>query len=143
MTDFASHSHPPSTTERQKLLRRLKPLLKLSTSTDPTPDSATLASTNKDIHDLRIGLNYVLHYPNSQKYISLFPPPASGGEGDVPETEAAAVAAAETDKVGMPIIRKPKKGKKVEGGKREVVNETEVKRSELVERIKVLMEEGK
>lgn len=122
--------------ERQKLLRRLKPLLKIISS-DPAPDANTLATTNKEIHDLRIGLNYVLHYPNSQKYISLFPPSSSSSTEDaVPETEAAAVAAAEdeTTKIGMPLIRKPRASK---------ASETDLKRSELVERIKVLMSEGK
>ncbi|KAL7413462.1 hypothetical protein BDY24DRAFT_388625 [Mrakia frigida] len=115
--------------ERQKLIRRLKPLLKTLSATAET-DAATLKTLNQEILDLRVGLNYVLNYPNSQKYISLFPPSSS----KLPETEAAVVAVVEKeDSKALPNLRKSKSN----------ADETDKKRSELVERIKGLMVEGK
>lgn len=144
-------------TERKKLLRRLQPRLKTLASSPPTEPKA-LSALNTEILNLRIGLNYVLvrpfplsiprsytpapadvplldlarqSFPNSRKYISLFPPsskPAKKGgdaEGEGEEEE--------DDGKGMPVVRKSKAG----------ADETDKARSELVEEVRRLMDEGK
>jgi hypothetical protein len=50
--------------ERQKLVRRIKKLKKSS------PDGGDI---EKELLEARVLLNYVLHYPMTQKYVALFP----------------------------------------------------------------------
>ncbi|WVO18101.1 hypothetical protein L204_105803 [Cryptococcus depauperatus] len=61
--------------ERQKLLRIIKRLKKkLSDSTDKkTLSDEKRFKYDEELEDARVMLNYVLHYPNTQKYIALFP----------------------------------------------------------------------
>ncbi|OXG26364.1 rRNA-processing protein EFG1 [Cryptococcus neoformans Bt120] len=57
--------------ERQKLVRLIKRFKrKLS---DSETSSRKRSKHEEELLDARIMLNYVLHYPNTQKYISLFP----------------------------------------------------------------------
>ncbi|OWZ74935.1 rRNA-processing protein EFG1 [Cryptococcus neoformans Bt85] len=57
--------------ERQKLVRLIKRFKrKLS---DSETSSKKRSKHEEELLDARIMLNYVLHYPNTQKYISLFP----------------------------------------------------------------------
>ncbi|KAF7350897.1 hypothetical protein MSAN_01651800 [Mycena sanguinolenta] len=59
--------------ERQKVVRKLNQAKKkLSDSDTPELRSA--------LQELRIDLNYILHYPKTKKYISLFPPELRHGE---------------------------------------------------------------
>ncbi|KAJ6631369.1 hypothetical protein B0H10DRAFT_1978409 [Mycena sp. CBHHK59/15] len=59
--------------ERQKVVRKLNQTKKKITASD-TPQ---LQSALKE---LRVDLNYILHYPKTKKYISLFPPELRKGE---------------------------------------------------------------
>ncbi|CDZ98798.1 Uncharacterized conserved protein [Phaffia rhodozyma] len=121
--------------ERQKLIRRLKPLTKKLSSDSPAEGSKELSKLQKDILDIRVGLNYVLNYPNSQKYISLFPRSTSsaqtGAQSD-DENEA-------DDGKVAPQLSKPASKSK---GKSTSSDETDTKRWELLEKIRGLMLDG-
>ncbi|KAL7273813.1 18S rRNA maturation protein [Rhizina undulata] len=58
--------------ERQKAIRRLRKLQRSLTT--PIPDDATLKA---QILNAQIDLNYTLHYPKGEKYISLFKDPTA------------------------------------------------------------------
>ncbi|PCH35633.1 hypothetical protein WOLCODRAFT_126072 [Wolfiporia cocos MD-104 SS10] len=64
--------------ERQKVTRRIKQVkrqLSESTSKDAvTLDKKERKKLTKKLEELRVDLNYTLHYPKLRKYISLFPP---------------------------------------------------------------------
>ncbi|KAJ7496600.1 hypothetical protein FB451DRAFT_1335114 [Mycena latifolia] len=67
--------------ERQKVVRKLNQTKKkISTS-----DAPQLQST---LHELRVDLNYILHYPKTKKYVSLFPPELRKGETQEPASNA-------------------------------------------------------
>ncbi|KAF7289210.1 hypothetical protein MIND_01382200 [Mycena indigotica] len=61
--------------ERQKVLRKLTQVKKQH----PVPEEA--------LHTLRVDLNYILHYPKTKKYISLFPPELRKGESSEPSVD--------------------------------------------------------
>ncbi|KAJ7125398.1 hypothetical protein C8R44DRAFT_783013 [Mycena epipterygia] len=67
--------------ERQKVVRKLNQTKKKIAASD-TPE---LQST---LHELRVDLNYILHYPKTKKYISLFPPELRKGETQEPSSDA-------------------------------------------------------
>ncbi|KAJ7647886.1 hypothetical protein FB45DRAFT_894681 [Roridomyces roridus] len=67
--------------ERQKVVRKLNQTKKKIAA----EDSPELQST---LHDLRVDLNYILHYPKTKKYISLFPPELRNGEAEEPVSDA-------------------------------------------------------
>ncbi|KAF8806619.1 hypothetical protein BYT27DRAFT_7191172 [Phlegmacium glaucopus] len=62
--------------ERQKVTRKLKQTKKCLEKADSSHEKETIAA---NIHELRVDLNYVLHYPRTKKYISLFPPEVRKG----------------------------------------------------------------
>ncbi|KAF7362472.1 hypothetical protein MVEN_00594900 [Mycena venus] len=67
--------------ERQKVVRKLNQAKKkLSASDTPELQSA--------LQELRVDLNYILHYPKTKKYISLFPPELRKGETQEPSIDA-------------------------------------------------------
>ncbi|KAK7057776.1 hypothetical protein R3P38DRAFT_2842975 [Favolaschia claudopus] len=67
--------------ERQKVSRKLdQTKKKLSESDTPELRSA--------LHDLRVDLNYTMHYPKMKKYISLFPPELRNGETQEPALDS-------------------------------------------------------
>ncbi|WWD18649.1 hypothetical protein CI109_103102 [Kwoniella shandongensis] len=71
--------------ERQKLLRLTKRLnRKIS---EEGKSEKKKARYEQDLTDARVMLNYVLHYPNTQKYISLFPSNATTASTSKPEDE--------------------------------------------------------
>lgn len=58
--------------ERQKATRKLKKLKReLDETENPTEDLRTR------VHDAEVELNYTLHYPRGEKYISLFKDPGN------------------------------------------------------------------
>ncbi|KAK1925884.1 rRNA-processing protein EFG1 [Papiliotrema laurentii] len=73
--------------ERQKLLRIIKRLQKAIQHDEADSTSAQgkgkaqkgVRDAETQLHQARVMLNYILHFPNEQKYISLFPP-TTGGE---------------------------------------------------------------
>ncbi|KAI6009883.1 hypothetical protein EDC04DRAFT_2610517 [Pisolithus marmoratus] len=69
---MASRYHKVKFFERQKVTRKIKQV-KRNLETAVGEEKARLERT---LSDLRVGMNYILHYPPSKKYISLFPPEA-------------------------------------------------------------------
>ncbi|KAI5981304.1 hypothetical protein EDC04DRAFT_2594545 [Pisolithus marmoratus] len=69
---MASRYHKVKFFERQKVTRKIKQV-KRNLETAVGEEKARLELT---LSDLRVGMNYILHYPPSKKYISLFPPEA-------------------------------------------------------------------
>ncbi|KIJ51263.1 hypothetical protein M422DRAFT_776549 [Sphaerobolus stellatus SS14] len=71
---YATKYHKIKFFERQKVCRKIKQLKK------EIEDSQTSLEKLSSIRDTllarRVDLNYILHYPKTQKYISLFPPPS-------------------------------------------------------------------
>ncbi|KAF8627607.1 hypothetical protein AX15_004313 [Amanita polypyramis BW_CC] len=61
--------------ERQKIVRRIAQTKKQITSANG--DTGHLES---NLFDLRVDMNYILHYPKTRKYVSLFPPEIRKGE---------------------------------------------------------------
>ncbi|KAJ7252432.1 hypothetical protein B0H12DRAFT_1118245 [Mycena haematopus] len=59
--------------ERQKVIRKLNQAKKKVSASD-TPELQSA------LQELRIDLNYILHYPKTKKYSSLFPPELRKGE---------------------------------------------------------------
>ncbi|KAH7883326.1 hypothetical protein F5I97DRAFT_1816059 [Phlebopus sp. FC_14] len=71
--------------ERQKVLRRItQTKRKLSTASNTQKEELELA-----LADQRVDLNYIVHYPKTKKYISLFPPDVRFGTA-APATAATA-----------------------------------------------------
>ncbi|KAF8161756.1 hypothetical protein K438DRAFT_1859390 [Mycena galopus ATCC 62051] len=69
--------------ERQKVVRKLNQAKKkLSAVDEETPELQSA------LHELRVDLNYILHYPKTKKYISLFPPELRAGEAQEPAVDA-------------------------------------------------------
>ncbi|KAF8633456.1 hypothetical protein AX17_004625 [Amanita inopinata Kibby_2008] len=68
--------------ERQKVVRKIQQTNKrVSSEGDVSELHATLS-------ELRVDLNYILHYPKTKKYISLFPPEVRKGESPPSDSEA-------------------------------------------------------
>ncbi|EMD32965.1 hypothetical protein CERSUDRAFT_161025 [Gelatoporia subvermispora B] len=57
--------------ERQKVTRKLK---QTKRQLSGTRDSAERKAIEEKLFALRVDLNYIIHYPKTKKYISLFPP---------------------------------------------------------------------
>ncbi|KAK0459259.1 uncharacterized protein EV420DRAFT_1642238 [Desarmillaria tabescens] len=74
--------------ERQKVLRKVKQVKKRLSSASQSEKKAVESS----LFDARVDLNYILHYPKTKKYISLFPP-----EIRHPETQSNSTDSSETD----------------------------------------------
>ncbi|KAJ7750118.1 hypothetical protein DFH07DRAFT_828242 [Mycena maculata] len=67
--------------ERQKVVRKLNQTKKKIAA----QDSEELQSA---LQELRVDLNYILHYPKTKKYVSLFPPELRKGEAQEPSADA-------------------------------------------------------
>ncbi|KIL68709.1 hypothetical protein M378DRAFT_119723 [Amanita muscaria Koide BX008] len=67
---FAVRYHKVKFFERQKVVRKIN-------QTKKRMGSSEIKSA---LSELRVDLNYILHYPKTKKYISLFPPEARKGE---------------------------------------------------------------
>lgn len=76
--------------ERQKVTRKLKQA-KARLKSASGSEKELIAS---EVSALRVDLNYTLHYPKSQKYISLFPPEVRKGTVAPSQEDAAATAKA-------------------------------------------------
>ncbi|KZP18414.1 hypothetical protein FIBSPDRAFT_687358, partial [Athelia psychrophila] len=79
--------------ERQKVVRKISQATKKLSSDELSPKSKK--KTEAELHELRVDLNYILHYPKAKKYISLFPPEkrqegseASSSTADAGKTDA-------------------------------------------------------
>ncbi|KAJ7645936.1 hypothetical protein DFH06DRAFT_1210751 [Mycena polygramma] len=67
--------------ERQKVVRKL-------TQTKRQLDASDTPQLRSALQELRVDLNYILHYPKTKKYISLFPPELRSGEAQEPSVDA-------------------------------------------------------
>ncbi|KAF9222465.1 hypothetical protein BS17DRAFT_709061 [Gyrodon lividus] len=68
--NFAVKYHKVKFFERQKAVRKINQL-KRSLESSEVKETKKLESA---LADLRVDLNYILHYPKTRKYVSLFPP---------------------------------------------------------------------
>ncbi|RXW25569.1 hypothetical protein EST38_g255 [Candolleomyces aberdarensis] len=73
--DLAVRYHKVKFFERQKVVRKLNQTKKALQSAEG-PEKEQLEA---DLMAHRVDLNYVLHYPKTKKYISLFPPEVRSG----------------------------------------------------------------
>ncbi|KAG2037888.1 hypothetical protein BDR03DRAFT_955783 [Suillus americanus] len=67
---YAMKYHKVKFFERQKVVRRIKQVKRDLTSTQ----GKEREKLDGELEGLRVDLNYILHYPRTKKYISLFPP---------------------------------------------------------------------
>lgn len=67
---YAMKYHKVKFFERQKLVRRIKQVKRDLTSAQGKEQT----KLEGELESLRVDLNYILHYPKTRKYISLFPP---------------------------------------------------------------------
>ncbi|KAF8588829.1 hypothetical protein K439DRAFT_1405640 [Ramaria rubella] len=80
--NFAVKYHKVKFFERQKVWRKIKQAKK--ELEDPETPPENLTSLREILLSHRVDLNYILHYPKSKKYISLFPPkPDNDAHGNV------------------------------------------------------------
>ncbi|KAK7691921.1 hypothetical protein QCA50_005326 [Cerrena zonata] len=82
--------------ERTKLERKIKQLKK---QLDTTTDKKERKQLDRDLFTLRVDLNYVLNYPRTQKYVSLFPSEVRQDDGN--KGKAKAEESAETAKTDL------------------------------------------
>ncbi|KIK96349.1 hypothetical protein PAXRUDRAFT_826065 [Paxillus rubicundulus Ve08.2h10] len=68
--NFAVKYHKIKFFERQKVVRKINQT-KRSLETSEGKETKKLESA---LDDLRVDLNYILHYPKTKRYVSLFPP---------------------------------------------------------------------
>ncbi|KAI0686284.1 hypothetical protein BC835DRAFT_1288400 [Cytidiella melzeri] len=68
---IAQRYHKVKFFERQKVTRKLKQVQRML---EVSTDKKEKKKLGKALLELRIDLNYILHYPKLKKYISLFPP---------------------------------------------------------------------
>jgi len=72
--------------ERQKVVRKINQTKRQLSNKGKSTSSRKRAESS--LYDLRVDLNYVLHYPKSKKYISLFPPEIRGKSSEVQVTSS-------------------------------------------------------
>ncbi|KAI0669545.1 hypothetical protein C8Q78DRAFT_185091 [Trametes maxima] len=77
---LATRYHKIKFFERQKVARRLRQTQRKLADADGKTERRELEARQSE---LRVDLNYILHYPKTKKYISLFPPEVRHGEGTV------------------------------------------------------------
>ncbi|CDO76748.1 hypothetical protein BN946_scf184813.g18 [Trametes cinnabarina] len=96
---MATRYHKVKFFERQKVVRKLNQTKrKLASSADEEGGDEGRADFEARLAELRVDLNYILHYPKTKKYISLFPPEvrqAKKGEQSAAEVARAAKEAKE------------------------------------------------
>ncbi|WVW84876.1 hypothetical protein I302_106911 [Kwoniella bestiolae CBS 10118] len=117
--------------ERQKLLRIIKRLqrkLKEEGKSDKK-----LNKRQEELDDARVMMNYVLNFPNTEKYISLFPPSSSSSSTSTkPETKE--------PKLSLPPLLHPAPtSKQLE----EELDKSSKRRYEILLEIQQLMRDGK
>ncbi|GFZ45005.1 rRNA-processing protein EFG1 [Saitozyma sp. JCM 24511] len=100
-TRTSSTSLTPS--ERQKLLRLIKRFQKAASASSATDKETKRAErAEQDLERARVMLNYILHFPNTEKYIALFPDSESASDPDSSATGAAAAVDAKSSTLSLP-----------------------------------------
>ncbi|KAF9012602.1 hypothetical protein BDQ17DRAFT_1232590 [Cyathus striatus] len=75
---YATKYHKVKFFDRKKVLRKLKQAKKNAVS-----EAGSSNKIQDEIYELRMDLNYIIHYPKTKKYISLFPPEKRTDEATV------------------------------------------------------------
>ncbi|KAF8435159.1 hypothetical protein L210DRAFT_3409515 [Boletus edulis BED1] len=68
---FATRYHKVKFFERQKVVRKIKQIKRSMAASEAKEEQEKLKSA---LADMRVDLNYVLYFPKTKKYVSLFPP---------------------------------------------------------------------
>ncbi|WVF68990.1 hypothetical protein IAT40_003764 [Kwoniella sp. CBS 6097] len=117
--------------DRQKLLRIIKRLnKKVSKAGDDGPNTTT-AKVEEELQDARVMLNYVLHFPNTEKYISLFPSSTSTANSN---------SEADNAKLVLPPLLRPSKSDGSDGS--DSLDKPSQRRLEILRQIQGLMNDG-
>ncbi|KAI8971029.1 hypothetical protein BD414DRAFT_229574 [Trametes punicea] len=97
---MAMRYHKVKFFERQKVTRKLNQAKrKLAAMAPCEEDEATTAELEARLSELRVDLNYIMHYPKTKKYISLFPPEVRQAKGQsAAEATREAKEKSETDR---------------------------------------------
>lgn len=74
---LATRYHKVKFFERQKVLRRIT---QVKRDLEACSDKKEKKGLKKSLFSLRVDLNYILHYPKTKKYVSLFPPEVRSGD---------------------------------------------------------------
>ncbi|OCF57079.1 hypothetical protein L486_05938 [Kwoniella mangroviensis CBS 10435] len=116
--------------ERQKLLRIIKRLQrKLKEAEEPKSDKK-LIKYKEELEDARVMMNYVLNFPNTEKYISLFPPSSSSQHESSTKEPKLTIP---------PLLRPPPTSQQLEGE----YDKSAKRRYEILLEIRELMQQGK
>ncbi|KAI0740875.1 hypothetical protein C8Q76DRAFT_587656, partial [Earliella scabrosa] len=99
---MATRYHKIKFFERQKVVRKLVQAQKQLAAAVEKKERKKLEAR---VAELRVDLNYILHYPKTKKYISLFPPEVRKGEGTGKEKEREDAEKSETDRQREEIRR--------------------------------------
>ncbi|RPD68984.1 hypothetical protein L226DRAFT_540154 [Lentinus tigrinus ALCF2SS1-7] len=83
---LATRYHKVKFFERQKIARRIAQIAKQLAA---DPEKKERRKLEARLQELRVDLNYVLHYPKTKKYISLFPPEVRQGGKDKDKEQVA------------------------------------------------------
>ncbi|KAI0653307.1 hypothetical protein C8Q70DRAFT_640197 [Cubamyces menziesii] len=97
---MATRYHKIKFFERQKVSRKLAQTKRRLASAGEEEEKEEREKLEARLAELRVDLNYILHYPKTKKYISLFPPEvrqAQAGQSAA-ETARAAKEKSDTDK---------------------------------------------
>ncbi|OCF37163.1 hypothetical protein I317_00113 [Kwoniella heveanensis CBS 569] len=123
--------------DRQKLLRIIK---RLNKKVGKAGDDGPSAKIEEELQDARVMLNYVLNFPNTEKYISLFPSSASAnGHGNAATTSTTTESDKDQDGAKLklpPLLRS-------ESGGPDALDKPSQRRLEILRQIQSLMSEGK
>ncbi|WWC62765.1 uncharacterized protein I303_105362 [Kwoniella dejecticola CBS 10117] len=122
--------------ERQKLVRIIKRIQKKLKSSSEISDKKR-AKLEEELEDARVMMNYVLNFPNTEKYISLFPPSASSSSEQRTEEEA---EQEEKAKLKLPPLIHPTPTEKQ---LKEEYDKPSKRRHEILLEISQLMKDGK
>ncbi|KLO08271.1 hypothetical protein SCHPADRAFT_859201 [Schizopora paradoxa] len=76
---MATKYHKVKFFERKKITRKIAQIKREIESGSPASSKA-VANLEKTLFDLRVDMNYILHYPKLEKYIALFPAQADSDE---------------------------------------------------------------
>ncbi|KAH9925699.1 hypothetical protein B0H21DRAFT_764282 [Amylocystis lapponica] len=101
---MAARYHMVKFFERQKVMRRLQQTKRQLAQAGS--DNKARRTLEERLAALRIDLNYIIHYPKTKKYISLFPPEARRGAASNPELakeDAGSGTAAEREALRLQI----------------------------------------
>ncbi len=92
---MATRYHKIKFFERQKITRRIAQVKKQLEGATEKKEQRKLEAR---LEELRVDLNYVLHYPKTKKYISLFPPEVRQGGKDAEQVAREEKEKTETDR---------------------------------------------